>query len=80
MIVIYPVELKTPSEIKDEKDAKKVAVINEIKEPLIGVSVGIPAVKGKEPKQYQYKVNLIKYREIVGLYDEPEEIDDTIED
>lgn len=80
LLVIYPIELKAPNEIKDEKDAKKVDMINEIKEPLIGVSVGIPAVKGKEPKQYQYKVNLIKYREIVGLYDEPEEIDDTIED
>lgn len=54
------------------------AAIN-AEEPLIGISVGIPAIKGKEPKQYQYKINLIKYRELAGL-DEPDETDDTIED
>lgn len=46
---------------------------------LIGISVGIPAIKGKEAKQYQYKINLIKYRELAGL-NEPDETDDTIED
>ena len=57
---------------------KQTVAIN-MSEPLIGISVGIPAIRGREPKQYQYKINLIKYRELVGL-DEPEEMDDTIED
>ena len=37
--------------------------------------------RSRESKQYQYKINLVKYREIMGLDEtEPDEIDDTIED
>ena len=79
LLVIYPVELKAPVEIKNNTDLQKQTVAINMSEPLIGISVGIPAIRGREPKQYQYKINLIKYRELVGL-DEPEEMDDTIED
>lgn len=72
--MIYPVALKA----KEDDLSQQMAAIN-AEEPLIGISVGIPAIKGKEPKQYQYKINLIKYRELAGL-DEPDETDDTIED
>lgn len=78
LLVIYPVQLK-PRDGESEEAIQQQAVALNIKDPLIGISVGIPAVKGKEPKQYQYKINLIKYRELVGL-DEPDESDDTIED
>jgi hypothetical protein len=48
---------------------------------LIGIAVGIPEIKGKEPKTYQYKINLIKLREIEGFDSSVEdEIDNTIED
>lgn len=77
LLVIYPVQLK-PKE-KGDKAVRESLAADNIKFPLIGISVGIPAIKGKEPKQYQYKINLIKYRELMGL-DEPDETDDTIED
>lgn len=81
LLVIYPVELKAPIEIKTNEDLQEQNAVVNTKNVLIGVSVGIPAIKGRESKQYQYKINLVKYREIMGLDEtEPDEIDDTIED
>lgn len=79
LLVIYPVELKAPAEIKNSVDMQKHNASKNTPHALIGISVGIPAIKGREPKQYQYKINLIKYRELEGL-DAPDETDDTIED
>ena len=80
LLVIYPVELKGPSEIKTNDDLQQQSAVKNTTTALIGVSVGIPAIRGREPKQYQYKINLIKYRELVGLDDGPDETDETIED
>ena len=79
LLVIYPVELKAPEEPKNAMDMQKYNAAKNTLNALVGISVGIPAIKGQAPKQYQYKINLIKYREIEGL-DAPDEIDDTIED
>lgn len=79
LLVIYPVELKAPTEIKNSVDMQKHNAAKNTPRALIGISVGIPAIKGRAPKQYQYKINLIKYRELEGL-DAPDETDDTIED
>lgn len=79
LLVIYPVELKAPEEIKNVTDMQKHNAAKNTPQALIGISVGIPAIKGRAPKQYQYKINLIKYRELEGL-DIPDETDDTIED
>lgn len=78
LLVIYPVELKEPAEIKNSVDMQKHNAAKNTPHALIGISVGIPAIKGRAPKQYQYKINLIKYRELEGL-DAPDETDDTIE-
>lgn len=77
LLVIYPVELKVPENLGNDEDLNKEMAAKNIDEPLIGISVGIPAIKGMEPKIYQYKINIIKYREIEGI-DGPEEEDDTI--
>ena len=83
LLVIYPVELKAATMKDDNSNAeiviKQEATAKNIKYPLIGISVGIPSIPGKESKQYQYKINLIKYRELVGM-NEPDETDETIED
>lgn len=79
LLVVYPVELKAPAELRTSADMQKFNAAKNITHALIGISVGIPAIKGREPKQYQYKINLIKYRELEGL-DAPDETDDTIED
>ena len=72
LLVIYPVQL-----IPDENKTEQMIAYNNIKIPLIGISVGIPWLRGQMPKTYQYKINLVKYRELFGM-DEPEEIDETI--
>ena len=85
LLVIYPVELQAAKRESDSTPEELNVIqrqeefINTIDKPLIGISIGIPAIKGQAPLKYQYKINLIKYREIVGL-DEPDEVDDTIED
>lgn len=81
LLVIYPVELKAPLEIKTNDDLQRQNAVLNTHNVLIGVSVGIPAIRGRIPKQYQYKINLVKYRELMGLDEtEPDESDDTIED
>jgi hypothetical protein len=43
--------------------------------------VGVPRILGKDPKQYQYKINIVKYRELMGFGNDVEnEVDETIED
>ena len=76
---VSQLELKAPEELKNPVDIQKHNAAKNITHALIGISVGIPSIKGREPKQYQYKINLIKYRELEGL-DAPDETDDTIED
>ncbi len=81
LLVIYPVELKAPAEIKNPEDLQEQSAVVNTTNVLIGLSVGIPAIKGRKPKQYQYKINLVKYRELMGFDEnEPDETDETIED
>lgn len=79
LLVVYPVELIYQPELGEAIDLERQAAIINTTQPLIGVSVGIPRIKGKEPKQYQYKINIVKYRELMEINDVPES-DETIED
>jgi hypothetical protein len=81
LLIIYPVELKRPEGSESTADKERIEAVEKINHPLIGIAVGIPEIKGKEPKTYQYKINLIKLREIEGFDSSVEdEIDNTIED
>ncbi len=81
LLVVYPVQLIYSPEPGEQVDFEKQAAVNNNLVPLIGLSVGIPRIKGKEPKQYQYKINIVKYRELMGFDNEVDaEIDETIED
>lgn len=81
LLVVYPVELIYSTEPGEQLDIERQAAVNSILLPLIGLSVGMPRIKGKEPKQYQYKINIVKYREIMGFDDDLDtETDETIED
>lgn len=81
LLVIYPVQLIYSFEPGEQIDLERQAAVNSISTPLIGLSVGVPRIPGREPKQYQYKINIVKYREIMGFDIEAEnESDETIED
>lgn len=81
LLVIYPVELIYSPEPGEQVDFERQAIVNSNMQPMIGLSVGMPRIKGREPKQYQYKINIVKYREIMGFDDDLDaETDETIED
>lgn len=76
LLVIYPVELVAK---EDAPDTRKQEVIRATVLPVIGLSIGIPIIDGKEPQQFTYKINIVKYRELFGAEDEDfEENDETI--
>ena len=65
LLVIYPVQLKYSPEPGEVVDPERQAAVQSIAIPLIGLSVGVPRIAGREPKQYQYKINIVKYRELL---------------
>lgn len=76
LLVMYPVELTVKP---DDTDTRKQGVIYATSIPVIGLSIGIPIIDGKEPQKFTYKINIIKYRELFGADGEDfEEIDETI--
>lgn len=76
LLVIYSVELAAK---RDDPDTRKPAVIHATPVPVIGLSIGIPIIDGKEPQTFTYKINVVKSRELFGVDgDDFEEIDETI--
>ena len=83
LLVIYPIELfmgKSKSS-GNQVDPDKEEIINNAPVPVIGLSIGIPKIDGKEAKSFKYKMNLVKRKELYGLEadeDDFEEVDETI--
>ena len=81
--MIYPIELfmgKSKSS-GNQVDPDKEEIINNAPVPVIGLSIGIPKIDGKEAKSFKYKMNLVKRKELYGLEadeDDFEEVDETI--
>lgn len=81
LLVIYPVKLALPKDNEEEEQKKaKREIIDTIDFPVIGLSIGIPAIKGMEHIRLKYKVNKQKWLEIFGAdnADDFDEIDETI--
>lgn len=76
LLVIYPVELLVPP---DESDGRKMTAKNAAPPIIIGLSIGIPRIDGREAKKYTYKVNVVKWRELFDADDDDfEEVDETV--
>jgi hypothetical protein len=81
--VIYPVELTAKAKDinnEDRDDPKRMEYMKRLNVPVVGLSIGIPRISGKQSKTYQYKINLVKFKELLGADDEYEEIDETIDE
>jgi hypothetical protein len=81
LLVIYPVKLAPPKDGEEaEQKASKQKIIDDVDFPVIGLSIGVPAIKGMERIRLKYKVNKQKWLEIFGAdnADDFDEIDDTI--
>lgn len=81
LLVIYPVELNPDSRNKEgihciDPQRKKISSV--LPTPVVGLSIGIPRIDGRANKTLQYKINLVKYKELLGIVDDYEEIDETI--
>ena len=79
MLAIYPVELKPV--IKKIESEETVEVNSEVKQsillnlgvPIIGLSIGIPRIDSSQAKKtMQYKINIVKYRELFDIVDDDE--------
>lgn len=81
LLVIYPVKLAPPNGKEDDDQKKtKQDIIDAVDFPVVGLSVGIPAIKGMERIRMKYKVNKQKWLEVFGAdnADDFDEIDETI--
>ena len=73
LLVIYPITLKSTSKDSNGKefsDPEKETIINSLNPILIGLSIGIPSVDGKERKKFKYRINLVKWRELLDVDDD----------
>ncbi len=69
LLIIHPVKLDS----KDKDDsvcAKKEALVKEQPEILVGLSIGIPSINGRKKEAYRYRINLIKWRELLEVDDD----------
>lgn len=80
ILVIYPVQLIYNPKTDSNHDVKKEIAVKNCVEPLIGISVGIPRIKGVPIKRYQYKINIVKYRELMEISNSENEEDESIEE
>lgn len=77
LLIIYPIQLKYI--IKNEMGELQVDVNKkEITEQLgssvvFGLSIGIPTIDGREKKTYLFKINMVKYRELLEIDGDYEE-------
>lgn len=81
LLVIYPVKLAPPKDNEDpERKKDKQNIVDAIDFPVVGLSVGVPAIKGMERIRLKYKINKQKWMEIFGAdnTDDFDEIDETI--
>ena len=80
LLVVYPVKLDcTRKAGEDDEQAKtKEAIAKAIDFPVVGLSVGVPLINGKERVRIKYKINKQKWLEIFGA-DDPDDFDEVDE-
>lgn len=80
LLVIYPVHLHYEPKDGEPVDETKNAITQSLDFPAIGLSIGIPKIKGLKEKRIKYKINKQKWYEIFGVdsSDDFDEIDETI--
>ena len=78
LLIIYPVQLSINKEnIIDQQLEKK---IESYKNLCFGLGVGIPDIEGKGKIIYSYKINLVKYKELIGIDENDDFLEETGEE
>ena len=71
LLIIYPVKLKPDSFGKTGNDPEKEEIIAKMQdEVVIGLSIGIPSIEGRAKEKYQYRINLVKWKELLDIDDD----------
>ena len=79
LLVIYPVKLHRSQNDDENTDTQKQNLLKTINNIVIGISIGIPAIKGQRTKTIKLKINKQKAYEIFGIEDDDYvEVDETI--
>ena len=80
LLVIYPLKLSCTQGKDGVVDEAKKRIAENIPSPVIGLSLGIPLIKGKKMEKIKYKVNKQRWYELFGVdeFDDWNEIDETI--
>lgn len=80
LIVIYPVKISYEPKSGQQEDEIKKKIAESLDFPIIGLSIGIPRIKGKKREVIKYKVNKQKWFELFGADDTDDlyEVDETI--
>ena len=77
LLVIYPVELNSKKIKYTQADLKNNNIIMNIVEniptPVVGLSIGIPKINGKENKILKYKINKIENKRILEFFEAGED-------
>lgn len=72
LLVIYPVRLKKSS----NGDEKIDTFVEELDILVTGIAIGIPKIDGIDTITYEYVINMVAQRELMGADNEPDDVDD----
>ena len=75
LLIIYPVSLS-----KNKKSIDCPELIESYKELIFGLAVGFPSIAGEEKITYKYKVNSVRWKEIMGIDSFDDDYDEEIVD
>lgn len=73
LLVIYPVQLSPKTKAVDGTsydDPEKEELINNYSNLLIGLSIGIPSINGRKKETFRYRINLVKWKELLDVDDD----------
>ncbi|SEU01095.1 Z1 domain-containing protein [Enterocloster clostridioformis] len=73
LLVIYPVQLSAKTKASDGTtydDPEKEALIREYPDLLVGLSIGIPNINGRKKEIFRYRINLVKWKELLDVDDD----------
>lgn len=69
LLIIYPVSLLNDG----KKQIEHKELVENYGNLVFGLAIGFPDIEGKGKKIYKYKINLVKWKEILGIDDDYEE-------
>lgn len=74
LLVVYPIELRPNPKSPNIEEKQKIK--DDYFNPIIGLSIGIPEIEGREAITYKYKINKVMAKELLDI----DSSDDNVEE